>query len=38
VNENWVVVDMFARVATGQMRPADSMREAARAARRLYRS
>jgi len=38
VNENWVVVDMFARVATGQMRPADSMREAARAARRHYRS
>ncbi len=37
VNENWVVVDMFARVATGQASPADSMREAARAARRWYR-
>ena len=38
VNENWVVVDMFARVVTGQSRPADSMRDAARAARRWYRS
>jgi multiple sugar transport system substrate-binding protein len=38
VNENWVVVDMFARVVTGQSNPADSMRDAARAARRWYRS
>jgi len=38
VNENWVVVDMFARVVTGQSSPADSMRDAARAARRWYRS
>ncbi|MBK1656796.1 ABC transporter substrate-binding protein [Paracraurococcus ruber] len=37
VLENWVVVDMFARVATGQQRPADSMREAQRAAQRWYR-
>jgi multiple sugar transport system substrate-binding protein len=36
VTENWVVVDMFARVATGAMAPAESMREAARAARRWY--
>ncbi|MCB4823312.1 ABC transporter substrate-binding protein [Roseicella aerolata] len=38
VAENWVVVDMFARVVTGQQRPADSMREAQRAAQRWYRS
>lgn len=38
VTENWVVVDMFARVVTGEMRPADSMRQAARAAQRWYRS
>lgn len=34
---NWILVDMFARVVTGQQSPADSMREAARAARRWYR-
>lgn len=38
VAENWVVVDMFARVATGAARPADSVREAVRAANRYYRS
>ena len=38
VAENWVVVDMFARVATGTARPADSVREAVRAAQRYYRS
>ena len=38
VAENWVVVDMFARVVTGQQRPADSVREAVRAAQRHYRS
>ncbi len=38
VAENWVVVDMFARVATGAARPADSVREAVRAAQRYYRS
>ena len=38
VAENWVVVDMFARVVTGQQRPADSMREAVRAAQRHYRT
>ena len=37
VAENWVLVDMFARVATGEARPADSLREAVRAARRWYR-
>ncbi|NOG70046.1 ABC transporter substrate-binding protein [Roseicella sp. DB1501] len=37
VVENWVVVDMFARVVTGQQAPAESMREAQRAARRWYR-
>ena len=36
-NENWVVVDMFARVVTGEQNPQDSMRAAARAARRWYR-
>ena len=36
--ENWVVVDMFARVVTGQQRPADSVREAVRAAQRHYRT
>jgi len=34
---NWVLVDMFARVVTGQQSPQDSMREAARSARRWYR-
>jgi len=38
VAENWVVVDMFARVVTGQQSAADSMREAQRAAQRWYRS
>ena len=38
VGENWVVVDMFARVVTGQQKPAESMREAQRAAQRWYRS
>ena len=37
VAENWVLVDMFARVATGEARPADSLRDALRAARRWYR-
>ena len=37
VAENWVLVDMFARVATGASSPADSLREAVRAARRWYR-
>lgn len=37
VHENWVVVDMFARVVTGQQSPQDSMRAAARSARRWYR-
>ena len=32
-HENWVVVDMFARVVTGEQNPQDSMRAAARAAR-----
>lgn len=34
---DWVLVDMFARVVTGQQAAADSMRDAARAARRWYR-
>ena len=38
VGENWVVVDMFARVVTGQQSPAESMREAQRAAQRWYKS
>jgi multiple sugar transport system substrate-binding protein len=38
VAENWVVVDMFARVATGGAKPADSVREAVRAAQRHYRT
>ncbi|MFZ4407759.1 MAG: ABC transporter substrate-binding protein [Paracraurococcus sp.] len=38
VGENWVVVDMFARVVTGQQTPAESMREAQRAAQRWYKS
>ncbi|GGC26209.1 ABC transporter substrate-binding protein [Siccirubricoccus deserti] len=38
VAENWVVVDMFARVVTGEQRPADSARAAQRAAQRWYRS
>ena len=38
VGENWVVVDMFARVVTGQQKPAESMREAQRAAQRWYKS
>ena len=38
VAENWVEVDMFARVVTGQQRPADSVREAVRAAQRHYRT
>jgi multiple sugar transport system substrate-binding protein len=38
VGENWVVVDMFARVVTGQQNPAESMREAQRAAQRWYKS
>jgi multiple sugar transport system substrate-binding protein len=38
VAENWVEVDMFARVVTGQQRPADSVREAVRAAQRHYRA
>ncbi|TCZ64044.1 ABC transporter substrate-binding protein [Roseicella aquatilis] len=38
VAENWIVVDMFARVATGQQSPADSMRDAQRAARRWYKA
>ena len=36
VLENWVLVDMFARVATGQSTPADSIRQAVRAAQRYY--
>lgn len=35
---NWIVVDMFARVVTGQQSPRDSAREAQRAAQRWYRS
>ena len=38
VAENWVLVDMFARVVTGQSSPADSVRAAVRAARRYYRT
>ena len=38
VGENWVVVDMFARVVTGQQKPAESMREAQRAAQRWYKT
>jgi multiple sugar transport system substrate-binding protein len=38
VGENWVVVDMFARVVTGQQTPQQSMREAQRAAQRWYRT
>ena len=37
LSANWVLVDMFARVATGQATPQDSMREAVRAATRAYR-
>jgi multiple sugar transport system substrate-binding protein len=37
VGENWVVVDMFARVVTGTASPADSLRDAVRAVRRYYR-
>ena len=36
VLENWVLVDMFARVATGEANPADSVRQAVRAAQRYY--
>lgn len=36
--ENWVLVDMFARVATGAASPVDSLREAVRAAQRHYRT
>jgi multiple sugar transport system substrate-binding protein len=38
VAENWVLVDMFARVVTGQQSAADSMREAQRTAQRYYRN
>jgi multiple sugar transport system substrate-binding protein len=38
VAENWVIVDMFARVVTSQQSAADSMREAQRAAQRWYKS
>ncbi len=34
---NWVLVDMFARVATGQTSAQDSMRQAVRAAQRHLR-
>ena len=37
VAANWVLVDMFARVATGQSSAQDSMREAVRAAQRHLR-
>ncbi len=37
VAANWILVDMFARVVTGQQSPQDSMREAQRAAQRWYR-
>lgn len=37
VHENWIVVDMFARVVTGEQAPRDSMRAAQRAAQRWYR-
>ena len=37
LSANWVLVDMFARVATGQSSPQDSVREAVRAAQRHYR-
>ena len=37
LSANWVLVDMFARAVTGQSSPADSMREAVRAATRHYR-
>ncbi|MEI6161153.1 MAG: carbohydrate ABC transporter substrate-binding protein, partial [Roseococcus sp.] len=37
LSANWVLVDMFARVATGQASPQDSVREAVRAAQRHYR-
>jgi multiple sugar transport system substrate-binding protein len=35
---NWVVVDMFARVVTGQQAARDSVRDGARAAQRWYRT
>jgi multiple sugar transport system substrate-binding protein len=37
LSANWVLVDMFARVVTNQSSPADSVREAVRAAQRHYR-
>jgi multiple sugar transport system substrate-binding protein len=37
VMANWILVDMFARVVTGQQSPQESMREAQRAAARWYR-
>ena len=37
VHENWIVVDMFARVVTGEQAPRDAARAAARAAQRWYR-
>jgi multiple sugar transport system substrate-binding protein len=37
LSANWVLVDMFARCATGQAAPQDSLREAVRAAQRHYR-
>ena len=37
LSANWVLVDMFARVATGQASPQDAVREAVRAAQRHYR-
>lgn len=36
VLSDWVLVDMFARVATGEATPADSVRTAVRAATRYY--
>lgn len=38
VAANWVIVDMFARVVTGQQNARDSARDAQRAAQRWYRS
>jgi multiple sugar transport system substrate-binding protein len=38
VAANWIIVDMFARVVTGQQNGRDSMRDAQRAAQRWYRS
>jgi multiple sugar transport system substrate-binding protein len=36
VLNDWIVVDMFARVATGDSSPDESIRQAVRAAKRYY--